>query len=99
MSIPEYNMTAFTSSLKDIKLQIKEPESEIELLRPKRCQMTECRQKIKLTDSACKCKSFFCTAHRHSELHNCTFDYRQTAAARLEKQLIKTQADKLERIE
>jgi hypothetical protein len=99
MSIPEYNMTAFISSLKHIKLQMKDPESEIELVRPKRCQMPECRQKIKLTDFACKCKSFFCSAHRHSELHNCSFDYRQTTTVSLEKQLIKTQADKLERIE
>lgn len=97
MSLPEYNMMAIISSLKEIKLQVKEPESEID--KPKRCQMPGCRQKIKLTDFACKCNSFFCGAHRHSELHNCSFDYRQTTSARLEKQLIKTQADKFQRIE
>ena len=99
MSFAEFNLTAIISSLKEIKLQVKEPECEVELVRPKRCQMTECRQKIKLTDSACKCKSFFCGVHRHAELHNCTFDYRQSTVARLEKQLVKTQAIKFERIE
>ena len=74
-------------------------ESEAEVSRPKRCQAVGCRQKIKLTDSACKCKSFFCGVHRHAELHDCTFDYRQTTAVQLEKQLVKTQADKFQRIE
>ena len=74
-------------------------ESETEVSRPKRCQAAGCKQKIKLTDSACKCKSFFCGVHRHAELHDCTFDYRQNAATHLEKQLVKTQAVKFERIE
>jgi hypothetical protein len=99
MSIPEFDMAAIISSLKEIKLQINEPESETEIVRPKRCSATSCKQKIKLTDAACKCRSFFCGAHRHAELHGCTFDYRQNAATHLQKQLVKTQSVKFERID
>ena len=31
--------------------------------RPKRCQMEECKVTLLLTDSACKCQSFFCKNH------------------------------------
>ena len=84
-------------STSSITVDLKESEDEVS--RPKRCQAADCRQKIKLTDSACKCKSFFCGAHRHAELHDCTFDYRQTTAVQLEKQLVKTQNVKFQRIE
>jgi hypothetical protein len=99
MSFADVDLSAILSTLQSIKIKIKEQESETEVSRPKRCQATGCKQKIKLTDSACKCKSFFCGVHRHAEIHNCTFDYRQNAAIQLEKQLVKTQSVKFERIE
>ena len=52
-------------SFADIDFTVDLKESETEVSRPKRCQAPGCRQKIKLTDSACKCKSFFCGVHRH----------------------------------
>ena len=98
MSFADIDFTKILNlSTSSITVDLKESEDEVS--RPKRCQATGCRQKIKLTDSACKCKSFFCGVHRHAELHDCTFDYRQTTAVQLEKQLVKTQADKFQRIE
>jgi|UniRef100_A0A6C0K7H4 predicted nucleic acid binding AN1-type Zn finger protein len=98
MSFADIDFTKILNlSTSSITVDLKESETEVS--RPKRCQATDCRQKIKLTDSACKCKSFFCGVHRHAELHDCTFDYRQTTAVQLEKQLVKSQAVKFQRIE
>ena len=98
MSFADIDFTKILNlSTSSITVNLKESEAEVS--RPKRCQAADCRQKIKLTDSACKCKSFFCGAHRHAELHDCTFDYRQTTAVQLEKQLVKTQNVKFQRIE
>ena len=98
MSFADIDFTKILNlSTSSITVNLKESEAEVS--RPKRCQAADCRQKIKLTDSSCKCKSFFCGAHRHAELHDCTFDYRQTTAVQLEKQLVKTQNVKFQRIE
>lgn len=43
---------------------------------PPRCQFSGCKKKLTLTSSICKCKNYYCSSHRHSETHNCTFDYR-----------------------
>lgn len=77
------------------KVELKvEPTPE----RPKRCQMADCKTKIVLSDFACQCKGFYCSKHRHSELHSCSFDYKAASEKLLEKGLVKTVADKLERI-
>jgi len=99
MSFADVDLSAILSTLQSVKVKINEPESETEVSRPKRCQAADCRQKIKLTDSACKCKLFFCSVHRHAELHDCTFDYRQTTTVQLEEQLVKIQSVKFQRIE
>lgn len=75
-----------------------EPKVEPKLERPKRCQMADCKTKIVLSDFACQCKGFYCSKHRHSELHSCSFDYKAASDKNLEKGLVKTVADKLERI-
>lgn len=43
---------------------------------PKRCMKEGCKCKLTLTDFACRCDKYFCSQHRISECHNCTFDYK-----------------------
>ena len=66
--------------------------------RPKRCQMAECKTKLSLIDSACKCCGFYCIKHRHAELHSCTFDYKGEGMNKLKAQLPEVRATKLENI-
>jgi len=74
------------------------PKVEDKPERPKRCQMADCKTKIVLSDFACQCKGFYCSKHRHSETHACSFDYKAASNKLLEKGLVKTVANKLERI-
>lgn len=63
----------------------------------KRCN--SCRKKLMLSDLACsKCCTRFCSAHRMPELHECGFDFRKEARDRLEHQLVKVVADKIDKI-
>merc|ERR1712038_409854 len=39
-----------------------------------------CEKKVGLTGFACRCGGLFCSAHRYSDEHQCTFDYRALAA-------------------
>ncbi|ORX76972.1 hypothetical protein BCR32DRAFT_193624, partial [Anaeromyces robustus] len=45
-----------------------------------------CNKKLRITATyKCKCNKIFCAAHRYSECHNCTYDYKQQGKKDLEK--------------
>jgi hypothetical protein len=66
---------------------------------PNRCAFDGCKKKLSLTDFPCKCGKKHCCAHRPSEVHDCTYDYKKD-----QKQILKTTmgapvvANKLDRI-
>jgi hypothetical protein len=41
-----------------------------------RCNV--CRKRVGLTGFRCRCEKLFCPRHRHSETHDCSFDYKTT---------------------
>lgn len=36
-----------------------------------------CKKKLGLLGFQCKCSGNFCSAHRHAEQHNCSYDYKK----------------------
>lgn len=46
----------------------------------KKNRCTLCRKKVGLTGFECRCGGLFCSAHRYSDEHNCTFDYKGMGA-------------------
>ncbi|XP_023243903.1 AN1-type zinc finger protein 6-like [Centruroides sculpturatus] len=44
-----------------------------------------CRRKVGLTGFECRCGGLFCSAHRYSDEHNCTFDYKGMGAQEIRK--------------
>lgn len=77
-------------------VQEREPEKPVNAVKPKRCQNEGCKVKLMLADFACRCNQYYCSQHRGSELHKCTFDYRATGKELLNKQMPTIIADKLE---
>lgn len=67
-------------------------------VKPKRCQHDGCKVKLMLADFACRCNSFYCSQHRASELHNCSFDYKASGKELLTKQMPAVVAEKFERV-
>merc|ERR1711966_586873 len=49
-----------------------------------RCHMDGCRKKIGLTGFECRCGMVFCSIHRYSDAHACTFDYKALARDQLD---------------
>lgn len=45
----------------------------------------DCNRKVGLVQVPCKCGYVYCPKHRHSEAHNCKFDYHQQQKSLLEK--------------
>lgn len=78
--------------------EMKKPEKPVEAVRPKRCQHESCKMKLMLADFPCKCKNFYCSQHRYSESHKCTFDYKEQGIKLLEKNLVQVNGSKLNKL-
>ncbi|CAK6965132.1 AN1-type zinc finger protein 5-like [Scomber scombrus] len=69
-----------------------------EPLKPKKNRCFMCRKKVGLTGFDCRCGNLFCGLHRYSDKHNCPYDYKAEAAAKIRKENPVVVADKIQRI-
>ena len=46
----------------------------------------KCNKKLKLTDIKCRCNKYFCSMHRYSDTHDCSFDYKNLGKILLTKE-------------
>ncbi|KAG6519008.1 hypothetical protein ZIOFF_022497 [Zingiber officinale] len=58
----------------------------------------QCQKKIGLIGFKCRCGGAFCSSHRYSEAHECSFDYKATGRVVLAKENPVVMAKKLEKI-
>lgn len=63
---------------------------------PDRCNL--CKKKLNLFPFKCNCGSYFCSAHRQPEEHNCTFDFKAVGVRKLSEDNPLVQAEKLNRL-
>ncbi|XP_053558478.1 AN1-type zinc finger protein 5 [Bombina bombina] len=73
-------------------------EKAPELTKPKKNRCFMCRKKIGLTGFDCRCGNLFCGLHRYSDKHNCPYDYKAEAAAKIRKENPVVVAEKIQRI-
>ncbi|KAM8961114.1 AN1-type zinc finger protein 5 isoform 2-T2 [Pelodytes ibericus] len=73
-------------------------EKNTELPKPKKNRCFMCRKKIGLTGFDCRCGNLFCGLHRYSDKHNCPYDYKAEAAAKIRKENPVVVAEKIQRI-
>ncbi|XP_038973397.1 zinc finger A20 and AN1 domain-containing stress-associated protein 9-like [Phoenix dactylifera] len=57
-----------------------------------------CRKKIGLTGFKCRCGGTFCSAHRYSETHECSFDYKSAGRQYIAKENPVVKAEKIRKI-
>ncbi|KAM3939100.1 AN1-type zinc finger protein 5 [Leptodactylus fuscus] len=73
-------------------------EKTPEVPKPKKNRCFMCRKKIGLTGFDCRCGNLFCGLHRYSDKHNCPYDYKAEAAAKIRKENPVVVAEKIQRI-
>ncbi|XP_031161508.1 AN1-type zinc finger protein 5a isoform X1 [Sander lucioperca] len=66
--------------------------------KPKKNRCYMCRKRVGLTGFDCRCGNLFCGIHRYSDKHNCPYDYKAEAAAKIRKENPVVVADKIQRI-
>ncbi|MCO5587167.1 hypothetical protein L7F22_041114 [Adiantum nelumboides] len=57
-----------------------------------------CRRRVGLLGFKCRCGGVFCSSHRYSEKHGCTFDYKAAGRDAIAKANPVVKAEKLEKI-
>jgi predicted nucleic acid binding AN1-type Zn finger protein len=55
----------------------------------KRCCAVDCKKKLTLTDTNCRCGQRYCVIHRLPETHACTFDFKEIGISTLQKTLVR----------
>ncbi|KAM4533259.1 AN1-type zinc finger protein 5-like isoform 1-T1 [Fundulus diaphanus] len=66
--------------------------------KPKKNRCFMCRKKVGLTGFGCRCGNLFCGIHRYSDKHDCPYDYKAAAAAKIRKENPMVVAEKIQRI-
>lgn len=66
--------------------------------RPKKKRCDSCRKRVGLTGFDCRCGGQFCSVHRYSDMHECSFDYRQLAQSEIRKHNPVVAAEKITKI-
>uniref|UniRef100_A0A0X3PKA7 AN1-type zinc finger protein 6 n=1 Tax=Schistocephalus solidus TaxID=70667 RepID=A0A0X3PKA7_SCHSO len=51
----------------------------------KRLRCLMCNKRVGLTGFSCRCGGLFCTLHRYSDAHDCSFNYRESGQADIRK--------------
>ena len=57
-----------------------------------------CNKRVGLTGFKCRCGGTFCSSHRYSENHDCSFDYKGVGREAIAKANPVVKADKIEKI-
>nr|XP_057918568.1 AN1-type zinc finger protein 5-like [Doryrhamphus excisus] len=100
VSISKADLTELVAT--DIDIQSSTAGSEVSRApdppKPKKNRCFMCRKKVGLTGFDCRCGNLFCGLHRYSDKHNCPYDYKAEAAAKIRKENPVVVADKIQRI-
>lgn len=78
INMKEVNTTN-TTMIQETKSESVIPQHPEPIKNTNRCYFDECNKKLTLVETLgkCKCGNVYCTKHRHSTNHKCTYDYKQ----------------------
>jgi len=77
--------TEAAAGLDDSVLADRSTDEDKDGKKPKKNRCHECRKKVGLTGFECRCGGLFCSLHRYSDKHQCTFDYHALGAEQIRK--------------
>ncbi|XP_028258488.1 AN1-type zinc finger protein 6 isoform X1 [Parambassis ranga] len=84
------------ASVSDVSVDASAQTEEKPKAKKNRC--FTCRKKVGLIGFDCRCGNMFCSMHRYSDVHNCTFNYQAEAAEKIRKENPVIVAEKIQKI-
>ncbi|CAA0813241.1 Zinc finger A20 and AN1 domain-containing stress-associated protein 5 [Striga hermonthica] len=76
-------------------------EKRRDLKRPRdgtRCPVSGCRKRIGLVGYRCRCGDVFCSEHRYSDRHDCSYDYKAAGREVIARENPVVRAEKLVKV-
>jgi hypothetical protein len=67
-------------------------------VKKKKNRCAVCRKKVGLTGFECRCGGLYCSIHRYSDKHDCTFDYREHGAQEIRRNNPVVVGEKIQKI-
>lgn len=64
----------------------------------KKNRCSTCKKKVGLTGFECRCGGLYCSMHRYSDKHQCSFDYKEMGAEQIKKANPVVKAEKITKI-
>ncbi|CAB3376863.1 AN1-type zinc finger protein 6 [Cloeon dipterum] len=64
----------------------------------KKNRCVTCRKKVGLTGFECRCGGLYCSLHRYSDMHECSFDYRELGAQEIRRNNPVVVGEKIQKI-
>ncbi|KAJ8933835.1 hypothetical protein NQ314_013757, partial [Rhamnusium bicolor] len=96
-----YNLGCSTELLGEKVIELPKIDKKIELppVIKKKARCNECNKRLNITNIYnCRCGKIFCSQHRYSEVHRCSYDYKTEGRKILEQQNPLVTAEKVNRI-
>ncbi|KAL6646990.1 hypothetical protein ACP70R_014427 [Stipagrostis hirtigluma subsp. patula] len=81
-----------------VAVAVDEKQAAQEPPKPPSNRCLTCRKKVGLTGFQCRCGGTFCSMHRYTDAHQCTFDYKKAAREQIAKQNPVVIAEKINKI-
>jgi hypothetical protein len=66
--------------------------------KPKKNRCHTCKKKVGLTGFQCRCGGLYCSMHRYSDKHGCTFNYKEMAQEQIRKNNPVVVGEKIQKI-
>ncbi|KAI3924382.1 hypothetical protein MKW98_032583 [Papaver atlanticum] len=96
ISEPVFERIDKVEEKRDLKIEQGPSSAEVVKQQPNRCM--SCKKRVGLTGFKCRCGGMFCSVHRYSEKHECSFDYRSAGREAIAKANPLVKAEKIQKI-
>jgi len=99
-AVARKDSTLTTPSVSNAKSEldsaVTDTASSKEKAKKKRCNT--CKKRVGLTGFDCRCGGHYCSVHRYSDMHGCSFDYHELAQSEIRRQNPVVAAEKIKKI-
>lgn len=96
--VPEVSSEAGPSSPATSDVLSPDTGSDDSPSKPKKARCSSCRKRVGLTGFNCRCGKTFCGLHRYSDQHDCDYDYKADAQAKIRKENPVIVGEKIQKI-
>uniref|UniRef100_A0A8C6VPQ6 AN1-type zinc finger protein 6 n=1 Tax=Naja naja TaxID=35670 RepID=A0A8C6VPQ6_NAJNA len=94
----DLTLTTVASASDSAEPSLEEQGKSFDKPKQKKTRCFMCRKKVGLTGFECRCGNVYCAAHRYSDVHSCSYNYKADAAEKIRKENPVVVGEKIQKI-